>query len=162
MDKISETCAWLDVNGISYTMVRHTAVFTIDEMDQLGLADTGHICKNLFLRDAKGKRHFLVSVAGHKTVDLRALGEQLGGVRLSFASEARLADYLNLTKGAVTPLGMYYDKDAAVEFVFDADLIREGTVGVHPGENTATVYLEAEDLLRLIRANGNSVQVLPI
>lgn len=162
MDKKEKAYGWLKENGVEYEIAEHEAVYTIEEMDRLGLKGKGCVCKNLFLRDAKGKRHFLVSFCGDKTADLKSLGELLGGVRLSFASEERLQKYLNLTKGSVTPLGVMYDTDSAIEVVLDADLEKENRIGVHPCENNATVFMDFADLERIISSNGNKVTVVRI
>ena len=90
----------LEALSIPYEVWEHPAVYTIEEMDALGLPDPEVVLKNLFLRDAKGKQHFLVVLRKDKQADLRALGERLG-TRLSFASEERLAQYLGLEKGDV-------------------------------------------------------------
>lgn len=96
----------LDNAGIRYRMVSHDPVYTIEEMERLHLDADAEIAKNLFLRDARGKRHFLVVLCSCKTVDLKALRGQLGTSALSFASEDRLKRFLGLEKGAVTPLGI--------------------------------------------------------
>ena len=93
----------LDNAGIRYRMVSHDPVYTIEEMERLHLDADAEIAKNLFLRDARGKRHFLVVLCSCKTVDLKALRGQLGTSALSFASEDRLKRFLGLEKGAVTP-----------------------------------------------------------
>ncbi len=84
----------LENKGIQYRILEHPAVYTMAEMEQLGIFREGRVCKNLFLRDQKGKQHFLVSLPEEKQVDLKDLGEKLGGQRLSFASEERLQKYL--------------------------------------------------------------------
>ena len=94
----------LDNAGIRYRMVSHDPVYTIEEMERLHLDADAEIAKNLFLRDARGKRHFLVVLCSCKAVDLKALRGQLGTSALSFASEDRLKRFLGLEKGAVTPL----------------------------------------------------------
>ena len=127
--------------GIEYERVDHPPVFTIEEMDALELPHPEAVVKNLFLRDAKGKRHFLVVLPGHRQADLRTLGERLG-TKLSFASEERLEKYLGLTKGSVTPLGVLNDEDRAVELIFDEELKTMPLLGVHPNHNTATVFLK--------------------
>ena len=83
----------------------------------------------------------------------------MGSSPLSFASEERLEKYLHLTKGSVTPLGIFNDKDHAVEVIFDKDLQQDLPIGVHPNDNTATVWVKLEDLVSLIRAQGNSVKL---
>ncbi|MBC8537060.1 prolyl-tRNA synthetase associated domain-containing protein [Feifania hominis] len=153
----SDILARLDAAGIAYELEEHPAVFTIDEMRELGICERGEVAKNLFLRDAKGRRHILAVVRSDKRADLAAIAEQLGTTRLSFASEQRLMKHLGLTKGAVTPLGVLHDSEGLVEVAIDRDLCGCERLGVHPGENTATLWLRCDDLLRLIRENGNPV-----
>ncbi len=153
---------FLEEKGIPFAWVEHKAVYTIDEMKELGLEDINEIAKNLFLRDQKGKRHFLVVIREDKRVDLKGLGDKLGGVRLSFASEERLEKYLGLKKGSVTPLGVLNDADCAVEVYFDEDLCRLKRIGVHPNENTASVYLAPQDLLKIVEEHGNPLHILSL
>lgn len=103
--------------NIKYEVVEHEPVHTMEDMDRLGLPAKGTLCKNLFLRDAKGKRHFLVTCDEKKTVDLKSLGRALGAGNLSFASEERLEQYLGLKQGSVSPFGLMNDADHAVEFL---------------------------------------------
>ena len=131
---------------IKYEVVEHEPVHTMEDMDRLGLPQKGTLCKNLFLRDAKGKRHFLVTCDEKKTVDLKTLGRQLGAGNLSFASEDRLEKYLGLKQGSVSPFGLMNDTEHAVEFFIDRDLSRCKSLGIHPLENTATVFLSFKDL----------------
>lgn len=161
MDKMTETLQWLDSCSIAYELVKHPPAYTIEDMDSFALDMHGHVCKNLFLRDAKGTRHFIVSLDGHKSADLKQLGALLG-TKLSFASEERLGKYLNLTKGAVTPLGAIFDKDAAVELLLDEDLQGYGVIGVHPCVNTATVFMSYEDLVGLLAQNGNALRTVKL
>ena len=114
MTEREKVFARLEELGVSYEVTEHPAVFTIGEMDALGLTAKGEVCKNLFLRDAKGRRHFLVVVPGEARADLRALAAQLESSKLSFASAERLEKYLGLKQGEVTPLGVLNDADAAV------------------------------------------------
>lgn len=161
MDK-TETLALLDEMGIPFEVTEHEAVYTIDDMARLGLGEQGEVCKNLFLRDAKGKRHFLVVLAGEKRADLKALARQLGSTALSFASAERLQRYLGLSQGEVTPLGVWQDEARAVEVVFDRDLPGFSRLGVHPNTNTATVWLHFDDLRRLIETHGNPVTFVSV
>ena len=96
--------------------------------------------------DAKGKRHFLVTCDEKKKVDLKALGRTLGAGNLSFASEERLEEHLGLKQGSVSPFGLMNDPDHTVEFFIDKDLSRCKSLGIHPLENTATVFLSFKDL----------------
>ena len=155
-----EVKAFLEEKKIPFEWVEHKAVYTIDEMEELGLEDMEDIAKNLFLRDQKGKRHFLVVIRENKQANLKELGEKLGVGKLSFASEERLEKYLGLKKGAVTPLGVLNDENCAVEVFLDEDFLKMQKIGVHPNENTASVYLATEDLLQIIREHGNTLEVI--
>ncbi len=152
----------LTAMGIDYEKVEHSPAFTIEEMDATGLNQLGVIAKNLFLRDSQGKRHFLVVLREDKSADLKQLQKKLGSSRLSFASEERLEKYLGLKKGSVSPFGVLNDRDCAVEVVFDRDLAQVQRLGVHPNENTATLFLQAEDLLRVVRGHGSSITFIDL
>ena len=108
--------------NINYRTEEHEAIFTIEELDKKGMYNKGEICKNLFLRDGSGKRHFLVVTPGHKEVDLKSVREQIGSSRLSFGSSERLMNCLGLTQGSVSPFGILNDSDRKVELVFDEEL----------------------------------------
>ena len=136
----------LDKLGIKYEVVEHEPVHTMEDMDSLGLPEKGTLCKNLFLRDSKGKRHFLVTADEKTKIDLKALGRTLGAGTLSLASEERLEKYLGLKQGSVSPFGLMNDTDHAVEFFIDKSLSRCKSLGIHPLENTATVFLSFKDL----------------
>lgn len=155
-----EVRAFLEERGIPFSWVEHEAVYTIEEMEKLGLEKMDEMAKNLFLRDQKGKNHFLVVIRADKQANLKELGEKLGGVRLSFASEERLEKYLGLKKGAVTPLGILNDTACAVKVFLDKDFVEKGEMGVHPNDNTASVYLKTADLMQMIKEHGNALEVL--
>lgn len=147
--------------NIPYQLWEHPAVYTIEEMDALDLPAPEAVVKNLFLRDAKGRRYFLVVLSKEKQADLRALGERLG-VKLSFASSERLAACMGLEKGSVTPFGVLNDQERKVEVLLDQDLRTRPLVAVHPNENTATVALAPEDLLQVLEDHGNPVTWLEL
>ncbi len=121
----------------------------------LGLEEENQVAKNLFLRDAKGKRHFLVVIKTEKTLNLKELGERLEIGKLSFASEERLQKYLGVEKGSVTPFGILNDESKSVEVIFDKDFDKNDSIGVHPNSNTASVFLKIEDLQNIVEEHGN-------
>ncbi len=166
MEAISEvqknTLSKLDEMGISYEIDRHEAVYTIEAMVELGLDKKGEVVKNLFLRDAKGKRHFLVVLPGGKQADLKEIRDQLGTSALSFASEDRLARYLKLGKGAVSPLGVLNDSDQSVEVVFEKGLVGQKKLGIHPNDNTATVWVSWDSLKKIVDSCGNTVHFIKL
>ena len=161
-DKSAPVLEHLDRMGISYERIDHPALYTMEEMDTLGIFDKGTVGKNLFLRDNKGKRHFLVFICGDKKADLHAIEEKIGMKHCSFGSAERLSRYLGLTKGSVSPMGVINDKNAAVEFIFDSDFKPDMLVGVHPNQNTSLLWLRFSDLLKVVEANGNSVRFVDI
>ncbi|MCL2579976.1 MAG: prolyl-tRNA synthetase associated domain-containing protein [Oscillospiraceae bacterium] len=162
LSRRAKTLAKLDEIGVEYTMTEHPAVYTIEEMDNLGITQQGLVCKNLFLRDAKGKRHFLVVLHKDKQADLNRLKELLDSTRLSFASADRLMRILGLTQGEVTPLGVLNDERAQAEVVLDADIVGQPCLGVHPNENTATVWISYQDLYKVLNRSGSRVVVLKL
>lgn len=156
------TLQWLDDQGIAYEKMEHKAVFTMEEMDEVGISARGGVVKNLFLRDGKGKNHFLVVVPEEKRVNLTDLSAQLCASKLSFASADRLEKYLGVVQGAVSPLGILNDENHVVEVVFDRDLCHAKKVGIHPNDNTATVWLSFKDLKKIIEKQGNPISYIKV
>ena len=117
--------------------------------------------KNLFIRDDKKQHYYLISVKGDKRVDLKAFRKAQGLRPLSFASPDDLRAILHLTPGAVTPLGLLNDEARRVHLYVDADF-QGHPIGVHPNDNTATVWLSADDLLSLIAAHGNEAEFVDV
>lgn len=150
----------MDRMGISYELAEHPAVYTIEEMERVPGLRHEVVAKNLFVRDDKKRQYFLIVLPGDRQANLQHIREQLGCRRLSFASEQELTAFLGLTKGAVTPLGVLNDTQLRVEVVFDERLRDYPVVGVHPNDNTATVFLRFEDLEGLVKAHGNPVKVI--
>lgn len=152
----------LDTKGISYEWIDHEAAYTIDDMIRMGFDKNLDVAKNLFLRDGKGSNHYLVVVRSDKKVDLKAFGKAFNLTRLSFASEERLEKHLGLKKGAVTPLGILNDTEKRVKVYFDQDFTAMSRIGVHPNDNTASVYLSVKDLFDIIKEHGNDLEVVEI
>lgn len=147
----------LEQKGIAFEKLEHDVVCTMEEMDAAGITAKGTVCKNLFLRDFKGKNHFLVTVPEHKKVDMRDLAAQIGSSKLSFGSAERLDKYLGLTQGSVSPLGLLNDDSKSVVMVFDKDLKSDEEVGVHPNDNSATLWLSFDSLRNIIEEHGNQI-----
>ncbi|MEA4968967.1 MAG: prolyl-tRNA synthetase associated domain-containing protein [Candidatus Pelethousia sp.] len=148
--------ALLDQRHIAYEACEHPAVYTMEEVEAQNIPHREQIVKNLFLRDDKKRSYYLVTLAGHKTVNLKHLGERIPSRKLTFASEDDLWEFLKLEKGHVTPAGILNDAQCRVTMVFDKEL--EGKrVGIHPLENTATVFLTFEDVKSLVEEHGNPI-----
>lgn len=144
--------------GIKYELEEHEAVFTIDAIIAHGLNAKGMIPVNLFLRDANGKRHFLVIHDGEIHTDLKKLREQIGCTRLSFGSDERLMKHLGLTKGSVSPFGLINNTNHDVEVIIDASIKNQSRLGFHPNTNTATVFISYDDFMKFIKDCGNPVK----
>ena len=145
---------------ISYTKHDHPPVYTVEEAEQHWENITGAHCKNLFLRNKKGKNHYLVVVESRKRVDLKALTKHLGEDRLSFASPERMMRYLGLEPGAVSPFGLINDRENAVVVVIDQDLKEASHVNFHPNVNTATLGITFADFEKFLSHCGNSIRYL--
>jgi Ala-tRNA(Pro) deacylase len=149
----------LNTLNIEYEVISHEAVFTINEMPALNLPKAEHVAKNLFVRDDKKRNYFLFVVREEKMINLKQMRVKVGSRPLSFASESDLYQYLGLYKGAVTPFGVINDKTHNVNVYIDADF-KNSLIGVHPNENTATVWLKTEDLVNFIKQQGNQVEYI--
>ena len=147
---------FLDKKGLSYDVTEHMAVFTIEEMLRADLPHPEIVAKNLFVRDDKKRNYYLITVKEDRTVNLKEFRQQFGTRALSFASEDELMDILGLYKGAVTPFGLLNDQEKKVQFFIDREFA-SGRLGIHPLENTATVWIEGKDLIGIIKEHGNSV-----
>ncbi len=149
---------------IEYTRYDHPPVFTCDEATRLcpEMPKYAAKTKNLFLRDKKGARHFLVTVEEQKRVDMKALGAVLGVNKLSFASPKRLEKYLGLTPGAVTLLGVLNDTAHEVTVIVDAEVWNARAIRCHPLVNTSTLIIAKEHIARFLDATGHPAQVIDV
>lgn len=152
----------LEHMNINYDIIEHPAVYTIEEMDNLCIDSNKQVVKNLFLRDDKKKRYFIIAVQKDKQVNLKALRMRLNSRPLSFASESSLYEILGLNKGAVTPFGILNDTDCKVEVVLDNDIQDFHRIGIHPNDNTATVWIKPKDLEVIIKKHGNAFSYVEI
>ena len=147
----------LDELKIDYELMEHEAVYTIEEMENLNMPRIDEVIKNLFVRDEKKQNYYLIIVSKNKSVNLKELRRKIECKPLTFAKEEDLYKYLGLTKGAVTPLGVFNDKDAFVHLIIDKDLFSYERIGIHPNENTATVWVKLDDIIKLYKDNGNDI-----
>jgi Ala-tRNA(Pro) deacylase len=154
--------ARLEELGIAFTRHEHPPVATVEEaMVHWGGIDATH-CKNLFLRNQKGNRHYLVILTHSKKADLKAVADQIGDGKLSFASPERLMTHLGLTPGSVSPFGLINDRTHAVRVVIDRELKGAERLSFHPNINTVTFTLAAADFERFLTACDNPVQHVSI
>ena len=131
---------------------------TSDEAAIHWQAISGAAVKNLFLRNKKGDRHYLVILGIDKQADLRHLVKVIGDDRLSFGSPERLQKYLGVTPGSVSPLGLIHDSARAVRVIVDSDLRTAERLIFHPNDNTASLTISGVDFVRFLEDRGNSVR----
>ena len=162
MSSVIELDAFLRTHAIEARRVEHPPVMTVEESERLVPPLPGAKTKNLFLRDKKGARHFLVSVPHDLTVDLDALGDAIGAGRLGFASAERLQRHLGVTPGSVSLLALVHDQAHAVELLIDRRLWEAGAVHAHPLVNTATLVVTHDALERFLAATGHVPRIVEI
>ena len=151
--------------NVPYDVVEHQPVYTIEEMEaieELNKNSKDLVVKNLFIRDDTKQRFFLIVLHKDKRVNLKELRQTLNSRPLTFASEKYLLKYLGLNTGAVSPFGVINDTDCTVEVVFDKDILAYERIGVHPNDNTATVWIRPQDLELIIKNHGNVVTYIDL
>jgi Ala-tRNA(Pro) deacylase len=154
--------AFLQQHHVAAARHEHAPVMTVEESERLVPKLPGAKTKNLFLRDKKGLRHFLVTVPHDLAVDLNALGAAIGAGRLGFASPERLMTRLGITPGSVSLLALCNDTAHAVEFVIDRRLWEADAVQAHPLVNSATMVIPHADLARFLAATGHTPRVIDV
>jgi Ala-tRNA(Pro) deacylase len=152
----------LDELGIAYVRHEHPPVATVEEAEKhWGPLKAAH-CKNLFLRNYKGNRHYLVIAPVSRGIDLKRLNAELGEDRLSFASAERLKRWLGVEPGSVSPFGLINDETRHVQVVCDQALRASAALGFHPNVNTATLEIALADFERFLSSRGNPVRWLEL
>jgi Ala-tRNA(Pro) deacylase len=159
-DARSPVYAKLTALEIEYVLYEHPPVFTADEAATHWKAIPGTAVKNLFLRNKKGNRHYLVILGIEKQADLRHLVKVIGDDRLSFGSPERLMKHLGVTPGSVSPFGLIHDSTHAVQVIVDSDLKAAKRLIFHPNDNTASLTMSGADFGRFLEHVGNTVRWL--
>ena len=152
--KVFET---LDMLGINYEKYEHPPVYTVEEANQYWGDLDGMHCKNLFLRDKKGKNHYLVVMEENKKLDFENIAKKINSDKLSFASEKRLEKYLGLERGAVSPFGIINDYENVVVVIVDEEIKYADSVNFHPNVNTATLNISVDDFTKFLEWSGNNI-----
>ena len=153
---------YLDLHHIPYQRFAHPAVYTCEQAQQFRPKTPGVSTKNLFMADKKQVNYYLVMLACEKRLDIRQLRQQLGGAKLHFGSEARLLEFLGVTPGAVTVLGLVNDIDHQVSLCVDRQIWDQDHFLCHPLVNTSTLLLAKLDLVKFFELTGHRVHVIDI
>ena len=153
----------LEASAISYELTEHPAVCNMEEAAALTLPYPQDEAKNLFVRDDKKRCYYLITVKGNKRVDLKQFRKDHGTRPLSFASDADLWQYLQLTPGSVTPLGLLNNTAHNVVLYLDHAFLEDFCrIGIHPNDNTATIWMNTADLIQLLEAHGTTVHTVKL
>ena len=148
----------LDDLAIAHETTHHPALHTVAESQAVRGQILGAHNKNLFLRDKK-KQTWLVCTLEDKQIEMAQLQSQIGAARLSFGSADRLAEFLGVLPGSVTPFALINDLACRVKVVLDAAMLAHELVNFHPLVNTMTTTISSADLVRFVRACGHDPQI---
>lgn len=157
-DATGKVYAVLDAMGIEYTAYEHPPIFTGDAAAEHWKDIPGTGIKNLFLRNKKGDRHYLVILAVDKQADLHQLVKVIGDDRLSFGSAERLMAHLGVTPGSVSVFGLIQEGAASVQVIIDEDLRAAERLIFHPNDNRASVSITFRDFGRFLESRPNRVR----
>ena len=145
----------LDELHIPYEYIEHPPAPTIEIAKQYWAGHDAQHCKNLFFRNHKGNRHYLVILNCDRDMAIHDIEKQLHQGKLSFASEARMDKYLGVKPGSVTPFGLINDTEHHVTVFLDQTLQQAEKLSFHPCINTASLIIKKEDLINFLDYCGN-------
>lgn len=136
----------LDSLGVKYERIDHEAANTMEACEEIDRAMDAVICKNLFLCNRQKTDFYLLMMPGDKTFKTKELFSQIGSARLSFAEESYMEEFLDITPGSVSIMGLMNDKDNRVRLLVDEDVLKGEYVGCHPCINTSSLRLLTKDV----------------
>lgn len=161
-DRRQKVFDWLDSRGIAYTWYEHPEAPTIEIARRYWRDDGSKHCKNLFFRNHKGNRHYLVAFDCEQNLAIHDLEHRLRQGKLSFASEQRMERWLGLRPGSVSPFGLINDPDHHVHLFLDRNLEKFPAYSFHPNDNRATVVISRSEFLRYLAAVGNTYEFIEL
>ena len=147
---------FLQQQEIEYSFYTHPEAPTIDIARQYWRQDGSKHCKNLFFRNHKGNRHYLVCFDCDRDMAIHDLEHRLHQGKLSFASPQRMERYLGLEPGSVSPFGLINDEEHHVHLFLDENLQHAPSLSFHPNDSRGTVVISREEFLRYLDAVGNT------
>lgn len=152
----------LDKMGIEYEYYEHPEAPTIEIAAQFYRGEDTTLCKNLFFRNHKGNRHYLVIMDSRHQMDIHSIEKMLRQGKLSFASSERMMKYLGLHPGSVSLFGLVNDKDHEVTLFVDKGLVNVKKVSFHPNDNHASLVISSSDMFKFIENIGNEWKVVDL
>lgn len=162
MTKTEQVLQLLNELSIPFDIYEHPPVPTVEEaMIYWREIDATH-CKNLFFRNHKGNRHYLVILEHKQQLVIRDLEQRLKQGKISFASPQRMERYLGLNGGSVSVFGLINDRENHVHVFLDAELQSAKRISFHPNENTATVVITFDSFIKFLDWSGNSYEFITL
>lgn len=159
-ERISKVLTYLNDKNLEYTWYTHPESPTIEIARQYWQKDGSKHCKNLFFRNHKGNRHYLVVLDCERNLDIHDLEKRLRQGKLSFASPQRMEKYLGLQPGSVSPFGLINDTENHVHLFLDETLQNEESLSFHPNDNHATVVISRKEFMKYLTSIGNSYEFI--
>ena len=154
---------FLDAIGVEYQRIDHAPADTMEVCEEIDRVLGALICKNLFLCNRQGTAFYLLMMPGDKVFKTKELSGQIGSSRLSFAEPCFMEEFLDITPGSLSVLGLMNDKDNRVELLIDEDLLTGEYIGCHPCINTSSLRLRTEDLMqKIIPAMGHPPRIVSV
>lgn len=162
MDRKEKVFNILKKLGIEYHLTNHPPVPTVEEAAKYWVDIESAHCKNLFFRNHKGNKHYLVLLDHRETLAIKDLEQRLKQGKISFASDKRLDKYLALKAGSVSPFGLINDEDNHVHIFIDENLKKSGRISFHPNDNTATLVITFNDFIKYLEWTGNTFEFIQL
>lgn len=148
--------------NIPFEYYEHPPAPTIEEAIKYWEDLQATHCKNIFFRNHKGNRHYLVILEHRQALDIHDLEKRLKQGKLTFASPERMMKYLGLTPGSVTPFGLINDKANHVHVFLDENLKKSDKISFHPCINTASLVISFHDFEKFMKWTGNGYEYLQL
>ncbi len=146
---------------IDYSYIDHEAIMTMEGCKEVDEALEASICKNLFLCNRRKTEFYLYMIPGYKSFKSGDVSRQAGTTRLSFADENYMEEFLDITPGSVSVLGLMNDKDHRVRLLVDEEILKGEYVGCHPCINTSSLRLSTKDLFtKFLKAVDHDMTVI--
>lgn len=162
VSKIERVLCYLKSIDIEYKIWYHPPLPTIELAMEYWKDMPGTHCKNLFFRNHKGNRHYLVIFECSKNLDIHTLEKKLNQGKLSFASPQRMERHLGVEPGSVTPFGLINDADHHVTLFIDSCLKFSDEISFHPNDNRASVVIKGDDFFRFLEDRGNQYSFIDV
>ena len=153
----------LEKLGVQFDRLDHDSVDTVDGCAEIGELLGIEICKNLFLANSKRDHYYMLMLTGDKHLVTKDLAKKIGSTRLSFGTPEKMLEFLDLTPGSVSVLGLMNDHDNNVELLIDSDITKSEYFGCHPCINTSSLRIKTSDLLgKILPAVGHTPTIVEL